>query len=243
MLLQIVSTSLGASESDLPTLYLIGDSTMADKPMAESLPERGWGQLLKKYFGAGIVVSNHAMNGRSSKSFIDEGRWARIHDQLKPGDWVIIQFGHNDQKDEDPLRYTAPDGAYRENLICFIKETRVKGAFPILATPVCRRRFNDRGDFYDTHGAYPEVVRSIAQEESVPLLELHAATAKLIAAHGPERSKAIFLWIEPGVYPALPEGLQDDTHFSNYGAEQICQQAIAELRRLELPITQWLKDR
>lgn len=222
-----------------PRLFLIGDSTMANKPL--DLPERGWGMALPGLLKPGITVENHAMNGRSTKSFIDEERWAKVHAALQPDDWVIIQFGHNDAKHEDPRRYTDPATTYRDNLRRFIRETRARGATPILATPVCRRKFDAEGTLLDTHGAYPDAVRAVAAEEKVALLELERATAAWLQAAGPEASKQFFMWIAPGSHPQLLEGRQDDTHFVAAGAEHVASLAVAEIRRLNLPLAGWLR--
>ncbi|TFH00641.1 MAG: rhamnogalacturonan acetylesterase, partial [Calditrichales bacterium] len=145
------------SEKDIH-LYMIGDSTMANKPLLEN-PERGWGQVFPEFFKDNVKIHNHARNGRSTKSFLDQGLWQAVLDSLKPGDYVMIQFGHNDQKISDSTRYTAPRTGYRTNLIRYVTESREKGASPILLTPVMRRRFDKDGKFYDAHGEYPDVVR------------------------------------------------------------------------------------
>src|ERR1700741_2074049 len=123
------------------TIFMIGDSTMADKPLADN-PERGWGQLFPRFFTNEVVIKNHAVNGRSTKSFIKEGRWDSVMKYLQKDDYVFIQFGHNNEKIEDSGRYASPNGLYRENLTRFIKDARSKGANPILVTPVMRRKFD-----------------------------------------------------------------------------------------------------
>jgi DNA sulfur modification protein DndE len=220
-------------------LFLIGDSTMADKPPADN-PERGWGQLLPVFFGDGVAIRNHAVNGRSTKSFLDEGRWDAVLTNLRAGDWVFIQFGHNDEKQEDPARYAAPHDAYRKNLTRFVNETRSKGAHPVLLTPVMRRRFDKDGKFFDSHGEYPDVVRVLAKELNVPLIDLHKSTQSLIERRGAEGSKKLFLWITPGQYKSLPEGRQDDTHFSEYGAREVAALAVAGIRELKLDLARFL---
>ena len=149
-------------------IFLIGDSTMANKPLADN-PERGWGQLLPLYFNDNVEIENYAVNGRSTKSFIDEGRWEKVYNKLRPGDYVFIQFGHNDEKINDPKRYAAPHGAYKNILIKFVKDAMEKGAVPVLITPVNRRKFDPAGNLVDTHGDYPGVVREAAEEEKVAL--------------------------------------------------------------------------
>ena len=223
-----------------PVIHLVGDSTMADKPRLEH-PERGWGQLLPEYVTAPVTVQNHAKNGRSTKSFLDEGRWATVLDQLKEGDWVIIQFGHNDEKSQDPSRYADPDGAYRGNLTRFVREARARGGIPILATSVARRKWSDDGELIDTHGRYLEVTREVAAAEDVPLLELNKLTSDIIRERGVAASKDLFLWFAPGELTAAPDGLSDDTHFSEFGARIVAGMAAQEIHRLNLPLKAHLR--
>lgn len=224
------------------TIFMVGDSTMANKPYEEGNPEKGWGQVLPLYFKEGIAVENHAVNGRSTKSFIDEGRWKAVLDKIRPGDYVIIEFGHNDQKEKDPSRYAEADTDYRKNLKKYIEDTREKGGKPILATPIVRRRFDENGKFYDTHGRYPEVVREVAAEENVPLLDLHKKTENLLQHYGEESSKKLFLHIQPGEYASLPEGRTDDTHLSAIGAFRICDLAVAAIRDSVPELAKYLKE-
>ena len=170
----LFSCIIYAQES--PTLYLVGDSTMADKKNPEENPEHGWGQMLPELMTDNINIENHAVNGRSSKSFISEGRWQKIEDQLKPGDFVIIQFGHNDQKIKSPDRYTNPFTEYRYNLEKYVKETREKGATPILMSSIVRRNFNEHGTLVDTHGEYPLVVRMVAKDLGVAFIDMQWLT-------------------------------------------------------------------
>src|SRR5918911_1653018 len=148
------------------TVYLAGDSTMAEK-QPDKRPETGWGEMLQKHFDENKVkIENHAQNGRSTKSFIAEGRWQAIVDKLKPGDYVFIQFGHNDESKDKGERYTPPD-EFRKNLIRFVADVRAKKSIPVLLTPIMRRRFDKQGNFHDTHGEYPDIVRSVAAKERV----------------------------------------------------------------------------
>jgi DNA sulfur modification protein DndE len=227
------------ASSGSPRVFLAGDSTMADKP--PDLPERGWGMVLPRYFKDPAVVRNHAVNGRSTKSFIDEGRWQAVVDELRDGDVVIIQFGHNDEKIEDPKRYTDPKTTFRENVRRFVHDVRVKKASPILATPVARRKFDTAGTLTPTHGEYPAAVRAVAAEAGVPLLDMEKVTSAWLQDVGDQPSKRFFMWIEPGKYLGLPEGRQDDTHFVEAGAMHVAELAIAELRALKLPLVEWLK--
>jgi DNA sulfur modification protein DndE len=199
-------------------VFLIGDSTLSTKKPGDA-PETGWGMVLQDYFETDKVsVQNHAQNGRSTKSFINEGRWTAVLKDLKPGDYVFIQFGHNDQKDKDTTRFTTPNGDYRKNLIRFVKETQAKGGKAVLITPVMRRRFDEKGAFTDTHGEYPAAVKAVASELKVPVIDLHTKSGEVIKSMGSEASKELFMHLEGGVYARAPKGLIDDTHFSGYGA-------------------------
>jgi len=232
----------GDSGSPTFTLFLIGDSTMADKPLIPANPERGWGQLLPLYFQSGVRVENHAVNGRSSKSFIDEKRWATITNRLKPGDYVIIQFGHNDEKQNDPNRYTEPFGSFKTNLARFVGETRDHRGTPLLATPVARRKFDDNGKLVDTHGDYVTAVRQVAQEQRVPLLDLNHLSAELLTRLGPDSAKRLYDWIPAGEFEHRPKGLSDDTHFNAYGASRICDLAVMEIATNVPALAGWLKQ-
>jgi lysophospholipase L1-like esterase len=223
------------------TIFLVGDSTMADKPLIPANPERGWGQMLPMYFKDEVRIKNHAVNGRSSKSFLDEGRWEPVLNQFKPGDYVIIEFGHNDEKKNDPRRYTEPFGGFKTDLVMFIRDARAHGATPILATPVARRKFDDNGGLIDTHGDYVKAVRQVAQEQRALLLEMNTRSAELLARMGPEFSKKLFDWIGPGEFERCPKGLSDDTHFNAYGASRMCDLAVGEIESNIPKLAVWLK--
>lgn len=212
------------------TIYTIGDSTMADKPNPDENPERGWCQLLPEFLNDKATVKNHAVNGRSTRSFIDEKRWDSVYNQLKKGDYIFIQFGHNDQKENAPARYTNPHTAYRNNLIKFVKEAREKEAKPILFTSIVRRNFNEEGTLIDTHGAYPLETRLVAQELDVPLIDLQYATEQLEESYGPEGSKKLHLHYHPNELPYDLEGKEDDTHLSVLGATEVAKLALEQLK-------------
>jgi lysophospholipase L1-like esterase len=223
------------------TIFLVGDSTMADKPLIPANPERGWGQMLPMYFKDGVRIENHAVNGRSSKSFLDEGRWEPVLNQLKPGDYVIIEFGHNDEKKKDPKRYTEPFGGFKTNLAMFVRETRAHRATPILATPVARKKFDDNGGLVDTHGDYVTAVRQVAQEQQAPLLDLNLRSTELLTRLGPDSSKRLYDWIPAGEFERHPKGLSDDTHFNAYGASRMCDLAVGEIESNVPKLAVWLK--
>src|SRR5690606_15221585 len=158
------------------TIYTIGDSTMANKPDTEQNPERGWAQLLPIFFNDKVTIVNKAVNGRSSRSFIDQGRWQEVFQSLKPGDYVFIQFGHNDQKVKSPDRYTNPHTAYRHNLIKIVKVVKVKGLTPILFTYKDRCNFNSNDTINDTHGNYQLQKRFVEKEYNVEFIDLKYLT-------------------------------------------------------------------
>jgi len=202
---------------------------MANKKNPLENPEWGWGQALPFYMKNSIKIVNHAVNGRSTKSFIDEGRWDAIEKQLEKGDFVFIQFGHNDQKDQDPSRYTNPSTTYRQNLIRFISETQAKGATPILFTSVVRRNFNSNGTLVDTHGLYPVIVHQVAQQQNVALVDMQSLSELIELHYGLEASKKLHLHFEKGEHPYYPEGKKDNTHFSEWGAREMAQAVIKNL--------------
>lgn len=208
-------------------VFLIGDSTCATKDLAKQNPERGWGQMFQPLFDGSVTVENHAVNGRSTKSFRDEGRWDPILDRLHAGDWVFIQFGHNDQKVQDSSRYSAP-AQYAENLRRYVRETRAKGAVPVLLTPIVRRHFSGES-LDDTHGEYLDAVRQVAAGEQTPLIDAERLTRAWVAGLGDEASKAFYMWVEEGACPLYPDGRQDNTHLNVRGARTVARMIAAEL--------------
>lgn len=214
------------------TVYLVGDSTMADKPDPENNPERGWGQSLSLFFDSTTAIHNHAVNGRSTKSFLAEGRWDSVKRVLRPGDFVFIEFGHNDEKIEDSTRYAAADGAYRENLLRFVRDTRAARGTPVLLTPIVRRQWSADGKLADTHGRYPDAVRAVAKDQKVLLIDLERATKELLTSYGAERSKSLFVWTSEGQFPAFPAARSDNTHLSPLGARLVAELVAKRIRAL-----------
>lgn len=224
------------------TIFMIGDSTMANKSLNGGNRERGWGHVLGGFFSEEVHVDNHAVNGRSSKSFIDEGRWAVVLDKIKPGDYVFIQFGHNDEK-ADSARHTEPGTTFDDNLRRFVKETREKGGIPVLFNSIVRRSFGhnehavaeddmrkdmskdmmaEEGNvLVDTHGKYLDSPRRVAEELEVPFVDMNKITHDLVEGLGAEASKKLFMWIPEGVCAACPKGRADNTHLNVYGARTI----------------------
>src|SRR6266478_1081587 len=236
-----ITHSLSAPAQRRPiTIYLAGDSTMAQKLPAKR-PETGWGEMLEKFFQDDKVkIENRAQNGRSTRTFIGENRWQGIVDQLQPGDYVFIQFGHNDESKEKTDRYTPP-ADYRNNLIKFVSDARARKAFPVLLTPVMRRRFNDKGEVQDTHGEYPDIVRGVATEYDVPLIDMHRRSAVVLAQFGPEKSRSLFLQLKPNENPNYPKGIEDNTHFNPLGADIMARLAVDGIRDLKLGLARYLK--
>lgn len=212
------------------TIHMIGDSTMANKPNPDTNPESGWGQMLGGFFDENVAIKNDAVNGRSTKSFIDEGRWDAMLKEVKVGDYVFIQFGHNDQKNKDPKRYTNPYTGYRRNLVKYFTETRAKGGVPVLFSSIVRRNFNESGVLEDTYGVYPFIVRDVADKMNVPFVDLQLKSEDLVLSLGPEKSKELYMWIEPGKYDMYPEGRQDNTHFTEKGATEMSRLAVEGLK-------------
>lgn len=224
------------------TIYSIGDSTMATKIKPEENPERGWGQMLSSFFTKEVVIDNRAVNGRSTRSFIAEKRWDSVCKVLKPGDYVFIQFGHNDEKFADSTRYTNPHTSYRYNLIRFVNEAREKGAIPILFSSIVRRNFNKQGVLIGTHGEYPLETRLVAQEYKVPFIDLEYYTELLEVSYGSEKSKDLHLHFKPGENSYLPKGINDDTHLSVLGATEVAKIVIKEIKKTKLVLANYIKD-
>jgi lysophospholipase L1-like esterase len=215
------------------TVYLIGDSTIAQKAVS-AYPETGWGMPFVYFFDESVTVDNRAMNGRSTRSFIEENRWQPVATKLQKGDYVFIQFGHNDEVPTKKSYTNEVD--FQANLSRFITETRAKNANPVLLTPVARRQFDASGKVVGTHDAYSELVRTVAQKEGVPLIDLDRSSQELLQKLGPEASKLLFMQLAPGEHPNYPGGKDDNTHFSETGARKMAELVLAEIKaqRLEL---------
>jgi len=229
------------TSTDLPSprLHLVGDSTMADK-VNLAYPERGWGQLLPEFMLPELSIINHAANGRSTLRFLNEGRWQLLVTELKPGDYVLIQFGHNDQKQDDPSRYAAADSAYPQLLRRFIAEVRAKDAIPMLATPICRRSFDDKGQLENNLATYADAMRKVAAREKVTLFDLNAQSCADISRFGLAASQAYFIQVPAGLYQKFPDGKTDNTHLTTQGASWIAQLFVRELKKQQHPLAKWV---
>lgn len=248
-----------AMQQKVTTIFIIGDSTAAEKDLSKGSPERGWGMALQCFFDEAFIrVDNHAVNGRSSKSFLDEGRWQKVLDKIKPGDYVIIQFGHNDEK-PNPARHTEPGSTFDANLAKFVNETRQMGGIPVVMNPVVRRNFavkavkNDddealrnttfkdgakikEGDMLkDTHGLYAVAPRQVADSLHAYFIDATKITHDLEQGLGVEGSKKLHMWYQPGEHPAVPDGKQDNTHYNIYGAHQVAK-LFADALCEEIPL-------
>lgn len=215
--------------SQFPKIFIAGDSTAASYS-GERYPMMGWGQVIE-YYLHGVCIVNLAQCGRSSKSFIDEGWLAVIEREIQPGDYLLIQFGHNDEKSQDPSRYTQPQTTYPEYLTKYISLAKEHRAYPVLITPVARRTF-EGGELCDSHGDYPQAMRDLAKREGVPCIDLTALSMNLLTELGEDASKALFTKVQPGDFPGYPEGHDDNTHFCQKGALEIASLIGAEMKRL-----------
>ena len=239
LILGLPALPVRAAEPAVVTIHLAGDSTMAEK-LPGKRPETGWGEYLAVQFQAGTVaVDNRAKNGRSTRTFIEEGRWQALLEATQPGDVVLIQFGHNDQSVEKRDRYTPP-ADYARNLERFVSDVRGKQATPVLLTPVTRRRFDDAGLLLDSHGEYPDLVRALAARERVALVDMQKRSESVLQEAGMEASKSLFLWVAPG-HANYPGGVEDNTHFSPKGAACIASEFAMALRNSGLPLARRLK--
>lgn len=220
-------------------VYLIGDSTMANKEV-KAFPETGWGMPFAYFFDSSIVIDNRAKNGRSTRTFITENLWQPVADALQEGDYVFIQFGHNDESKEKVDRYTTP-GQYKANLVTFITDTRAKKANPILLTPVSRRKFDGAGNVVETHEIYADLVREVAKEQNVPMIDADEKSKALYQQFGAENSKLLFMQLEKGEHPNYPDGRNDNTHFNELGARKIAQLVLQGVKELHLDLASHIR--
>lgn len=196
-------------------VYWIGDSTVHFNHI-DTWPQCGMGQELEVYLRPWVRVFNYAENGRSTKSFWDQGLFEPVRKALEPGDFLFIQFGHNDPKIEDPTRYVTPE-EYRSNLLRYANIARAAGALPVLITPLTRRRF-ENDVLTVSHGPYPDAMRALAREENIPLIDLTASSRELVQRMGEEASRELYMYFPAGLYPNYPGGSQDNTHLRYAGA-------------------------
>lgn len=227
--LLIFLTLMGACTPEKKvTLFLVGDSTMAPKKERKR-PETGWGEMLENYIDTSkVTIENHARNGRSSRTFMEEGRWDSIMTKLSVGDVVFVQFGHNDEV-QTKKSSTTPD-IFQENLKKYITDTRSKNALPVLLTSVTRRSYGVDSIYYDSHEAYNKLMREVASEQNVILIDLNVSSSKLIKESGFSESVKFYLQADSAILPNYPKGVRDNTHFNSYGANIMAELAVKEIR-------------
>lgn len=237
IILILLLSVMGVPAKKQLTIWMIGDSTMAVK-MPDKSPETGWGMALGIFFREDVRVENRALNGRSTLSFILENRWQPIVDNLRKGDYVLIQFGHNDEKvDKKGVGTSLTE--YKANLAKFVTESRRRKAIPVLLTSIARRHFVN-GVLQDTHKGYPEAMRMLADSMHVPLIDLEKKTTQLLTALGDEGSVHLFLHVPPG-HDHYPEGKKDNTHLSPEGAKAVATLAVEGMKEQKLGLTKYLR--
>lgn len=222
---------------EVPTVFLCGNSTVVDN---DAEPYTGWGQMLPQFFSSDVCIANYAESGLSANTFLGGRRLEKALTQMKKGDYVVIEFGHNDQKQKGSGK-----GAYYSFAFYikqFIDEARLKGATPILVTPTRRRQFDKDGKIRDTHEDYPAAIREIAAREKIAVVDFQELTKQLIETMGIDESKALFVHHPMGTFPGQEKELKDNTHFSNFGAYQISKCFVEEIKRLNLPLVKHIKS-
>jgi lysophospholipase L1-like esterase len=215
-----------------PVLYLAGDSTVVDQYYE---PWAAWGQMLPRFFLPGIVIANHAESGETTKSFVGEHRLAKIMTTMKPGDYLFIQFAHNDMKPG-----AVPLDEYKNLLTNYIAQTRAKGATPVLVTSMNRRTFDDAGKITNSFGPYPDAMREVAAQQKVTLIDLNAMSKTLFEAMGPEGTLKAFMHYPADSFPGQTAAINDDTHFNSYGAYELARCIVHGIREANLPLTKFL---
>ena len=223
---------------DVPTIFLAGNSTVVDQ---DSEPWCGWGQILPRFMNSKIAVANYAESGEAANSFVSAKRFAKLLTKMKKGDYIFIEFGHNDQKQKGEGK--GPYLSYKRDLEYLILESRKKGGIPILVTPMHRRSFDENSKVVNTHGEYPDAVRLTAKEHNVMLIDLNAMSKTLYEAWGVEESKKAFVHYPSGTFPGQDKDLADNTHFNTYGGYQICKSILRGLVDNNSPLTKFfVKD-
>lgn len=222
---------------DCPTVFLCGDSTVVDQ---DNEPWASWGQMIPRFFTDGISFANYAESGERTDTFIGAGRLKKLLSQMKEGDWIFIEFGHNDQKLKGPGK--GAFYSYMTSLKTFIDEAQRLGANPVLVTPTCRRSFDSDGKIINTHEDYPEAMHFLASRENIPLIDLNEMTRTLYQALGVENSKKAFVHYPAGTYPGQKNDLADNTHFNTYGAYQIAKCVIEGMKEANLPLVAFLRE-
>lgn len=220
------------------TIYLAGDSTCAQKK-PDRYPETGWGMEFQSFFKDNVTIANHAKNGRSTRSFVTEGRWDSIMNLVQPDDYVFIEFGHNDQK-PDSARHSTPE-EYYDHLCSFVDDVRSHNANAVILTPIVRRHFDENGEFEPSHGVYPAEAIKAAKDKGVPLLDMTKATRELVVKLGDKESKKLWMVADSGVWKNYPDGRCDNTHLNVEGAKTVAGLVVKEIKDADLEIAKDLK--
>lgn len=221
-----------------PTIYIAGDSTVVDQDVE---PWTAWGQILPRFLRPGVVVANHAESGETIKSFVGERRFAKIFTQIKPGDYLFMQFAHNDQKiDHGTGEPVVPIPEYKALLTEYIAKARAAGATPVLVTSMNRRTFDATGHITNSLAGYPDAMREVAREQHAALIDLNAMSKTLFEAMGPEGSKKAFMHFPANAYPNQTQAINDDTHFNSYGAYELARCIVDGIRQNNLPLKKFL---
>ncbi|MGA2568930.1 MAG: rhamnogalacturonan acetylesterase [Terracidiphilus sp.] len=224
--------SLRIEPIEEPTIYLAGDSTVVDQDVE---PWAAWGQMLPRFFRPGVVIANHAESGETTRSFVNEQRLAKIMSSIRPGDYLFIQFAHNDQK---PNAVSLED--YKNLLVDYIAQARAEGATPVLVTSVNRRTFNAQGQIVNSLAGYPAAMREVAAHEHAALIDLNAMSKTLFEAMGPDGSLKAFVHYPANAFPNQAEPISDDTHFNGYGAYELARCVVRGIRQARLPLRKFL---
>ena len=221
-----------------PTIYIAGDSTVVDQDVE---PWTAWGQILPRFLRPGVVVANHAESGETIKSFVSERRFDKIFTQIKPGDYLFMQFAHNDQKiNHKTGQPVVPIDEYKSLLIEYIAKARAAGATPVLVTSMNRRTFDDAGHITNSLAGYPDAMREVAHEQHTALIDLNAMSKTLFEAMGPEGAKKAFMHFPANAYPNQTKAISDDTHFNSYGAYELARCIVDGIRQNNLPLKKFL---
>jgi lysophospholipase L1-like esterase len=231
-----------AAAAQAPTIYIASDST-AQNYTSDYVPQEGWGQELHQFFSDDVAIENRAIGGRSSRNFVEQGRLDAILDVIQPGDYLFVQFGHNDASYTIPDRYTSPED-YKEYLRNdYIGGALERGAIPVIFTPVSRRDYDEATGLFNV--SFPEYVQAateVAAEEDVAFIDLSASSRAYLDSIGPEAAKDVFLWTDPGEYPNRPDGTQDNTHFHTYGATEIARLIATDVAGLDVPLAGYVEN-
>ncbi len=234
---QVDFIEIDPAPKDVITVFLCANSTVVDQDYE---PWIGWGQMFPRYFNDKVCVANYAESGETATGFLARGRLAKLLTQAKKGDYVFMEFGHNDQKERG--KGVGPYLNFTDNLKKFLNQIRAIGANPVFVTPTQRRSFDENGKIQETHGEYPNAMRKLAKEENVPLIDLHNYTRTLYETVGVEPSRHIFVQYPANTFPNQPKKLEDNTHFNPYGGTQIVQCVVYGMKQINLPLVKYLRD-